>query len=65
MAVLCVDVGTTMVKAVMFDHEGREIKVARQGTVVNRRASGYSEQDMYSVWDAVVYTVRSLSLIHI
>jgi erythritol kinase len=60
MAVLCIDVGTTMVKAVMFDHEGREIKVARQSTVVHRRGPGYSEQDMYSVWDAVVYTVRSV-----
>ena len=60
MAVLCVDVGTSMVKAVMFDHEGREIKVARQGTVVHRRGAGQSEQDMYSVWDAVVYTVRSV-----
>ncbi len=60
MAVLCVDVGTSMVKAVMFDHEGREIKVARQGTVVHRRGPGQSEQDMYSVWDAVVYTVRSV-----
>ncbi len=60
MAILCVDVGTTMVKAVLFDHEGREMKVARQGTVVQRREAGFSEQDMYSVWDAVVYTVRSV-----
>jgi xylulokinase len=60
MAVLCIDVGTSMVKAVMFDREGREIKVARQGTIVHRRGPGQSEQDMYSVWDAVVYTVRSV-----
>ena len=60
MAVLCVDAGTTMVKAVMFDDEGRELKVARQATQVHRRAPGFSEQDMYSVWDAVVFTVRSV-----
>jgi xylulokinase len=60
MAVLCVDAGTSMVKAVVFDHEGREIKVARQGTIVRRPEPGHSEQDMYSVWDAVVYTVRSV-----
>jgi erythritol kinase len=60
MGVLCVDAGTTMVKAVMFDHEGRELKVARQATVVHRREGGVSEQDMYAVWDAVVYTIRSV-----
>ena len=60
MAVLCVDAGTTMVKAVMFDDEGRELKVARQATQVIRRSPGFSEQDMYSVWDAVVFTVRSV-----
>jgi sugar (pentulose or hexulose) kinase len=59
-AVLCVDAGTTMVKAVMFDHEGRELKVARQATVVRRGDRGFSEQDMYAVWDAVVYTIRTV-----
>ncbi|MCW2877623.1 MAG: carbohydrate kinase [Sphaerisporangium sp.] len=60
MAILCVDAGTTMVKAVMFDEDGRELRVARQATQVQRRLPGFSEQDMYSVWDAVVYTVRSV-----
>lgn len=60
MAYLSVDVGTSMVKAVMFDHEGREIIVARQSTVVHRGADGSSEQDMYSVWDAVVFTIRQV-----
>ncbi|MGN9839263.1 FGGY family carbohydrate kinase [Nonomuraea sp. H19] len=60
MAILCVDAGTTMVKAVMFDDEGRELQVARQATQVGRPRPGFSEQDMYGVWDAVVYTVRSL-----
>ncbi len=60
MAVLCVDAGTTMVKAVMFDDDGRELRVARQATEVHRRSPGFSEQDMYSVWDAVVFTVRSV-----
>lgn len=60
MGILCVDAGTTMVKAVLFDDEGRELRVARQATRVQRPAPGFSEQDMYSVWDAVVYTVRSV-----
>lgn len=60
MAVLCVDAGTTMVKAVMFDHEGRELAVARQATVVHRQEGGVSEQDMDSVWEAVATTIRSV-----
>ncbi len=60
MAYLSIDVGTTMVKAVMFDEAGREIKVARHGTVVQRGPGGASEQDMYSVWDAVVFAVRTV-----
>lgn len=60
MAILCVDVGTSMVKSVVFDGEGRELTLARQATVVVRRDAGFSEQDMYAVWDAVVYTVRSV-----
>lgn len=60
MAVLCVDAGTSMVKAVVFDDEGRELKVARQATVVNRSPGGRSEQNMDGVWDAVVRTIRSV-----
>ncbi len=60
MGVLCIDAGTTMVKSVLFDDEGREVKVARQGTVVAGPEPGWSEQDMYSVWDAVVHTVRQV-----
>lgn len=60
MAVLCVDAGTSMVKAVIFDEEGRELKVARQAVPTQHRAPGFSEQDMNGVWDAVVYTIRSV-----
>ncbi|WP_188195102.1 FGGY-family carbohydrate kinase [Nonomuraea sp. SYSU D8015] len=60
MAVLCVDAGTTMVKAVLFDEEGHELRVARQATQVRRGGPGFSEQDMDGVWDAVVSTVRAL-----
>lgn len=60
MAILCIDAGTSMVKAVMFDDEGREIQVARQLTVVHRGPGGSSEQDMYAVWDAVVFTARQV-----
>ena len=60
MTVLCVDAGTTMVKSVLFDEDGKELAVSRQPTVVSRPEPGHSEQDMYAVWDAVVHTVRSV-----
>jgi erythritol kinase (D-erythritol 1-phosphate-forming) len=60
MAVLCVDAGTTMVKAVIFDDEGRELTVARRATVVRRAPGGVSEQDMDAVWDAVVHTIGAV-----
>lgn len=58
MSVICVDAGTSLVKAVLFDRSGRELAVARQATVVERGPGGASEQDMDQVWDAVVHTVR-------
>jgi erythritol kinase (D-erythritol 1-phosphate-forming) len=60
-AILSVDAGTTMVKAVVFDGDGRELALARQATVVRRPRPGFSEQDMLSVWDAVVSTVRQVA----
>lgn len=60
MTVLCVDAGTTMVKAVLFDEEGVELAVERQATTIARRRPGWSEQDMDAVWDAVVHTIRSV-----
>jgi sugar (pentulose or hexulose) kinase len=54
MATICVDVGTSVIKTVAFDDRGSEIALARQETEVLRPASGFSEQDMYSVWDAAV-----------
>ncbi len=60
MAVICVDAGTTMVKAIGYDDEGNEVAVARSGATVLRPASGWAEQDMDAVWDAVVQTVRGV-----
>ncbi|XAS67686.1 FGGY-family carbohydrate kinase [Micrococcaceae bacterium Sec5.7] len=60
MAVICVDAGTTMIKAVGYDEEGTEVVVVRQSTSVARPRPGWAEQDMLSVWDAVVFTVRGV-----
>jgi xylulokinase len=61
MAIICVDAGTTMIKAIGYDEDGKESLVARQTTSVTRPAPGWAEQDMAAVWDAVVLTVRQVA----
>ncbi|MGN9838945.1 FGGY family carbohydrate kinase [Nonomuraea sp. H19] len=61
MAIICVDVGTTVIKAVGYDAAGVEAVVARRETVVSRPAPGHAEQDMGAVWDAVAATVREVA----
>jgi erythritol kinase (D-erythritol 1-phosphate-forming) len=60
MATICVDVGTSVIKTVAFDDRGTEIALAREESEVLRPAPGFSEQDMYSVWNAVALTVRTV-----
>ena len=60
MATICVDVGTSVIKTVAFDDRGTEIALAREESEVLRPAPGFSEQDMYSVWNAVASTVRAV-----
>ncbi|KAB8193573.1 carbohydrate kinase [Nonomuraea phyllanthi] len=61
MAIICVDAGTTVIKAVAYDDEGAEAFVARRETTVLRPAPGHAEQDMDAVWDAVAATVREVA----
>ncbi|WP_458084906.1 FGGY family carbohydrate kinase [Streptomyces malaysiensis] len=58
MSVLTVDVGTSVIKSVVFDAEGREVAVSRIATEVLRPRPGWAEQDMDAVWNGVVVTVR-------
>jgi erythritol kinase (D-erythritol 1-phosphate-forming) len=58
MATICVDAGTSVIKAVAFDDRGTETFVARQETEVLRPAPGFSEQNMSSVWEAAASTIR-------
>ncbi len=60
MPVVCVDAGTTLVKAVGFGDDGRELVVERQGVTVDRPFPGWAEQDMATVSDAVSTTVRAV-----
>jgi erythritol kinase len=60
MAWIAVDAGTSVIKAVVFNEDGREVALARENTVVLRPEPGWAEQSMESVWQAVVTTVRSV-----
>ncbi|NUP79268.1 MAG: carbohydrate kinase [Nonomuraea sp.] len=61
MTIICVDAGTTVIKAVSYDAAGAETAVARRETRVSRPAPGHAEQDMDAVWDAVVHAVREVA----
>ncbi|MEU8248042.1 FGGY-family carbohydrate kinase [Nonomuraea sp. NPDC048916] len=61
MAAICVDAGTTVVKAVGYDGTGAEVAIARRETGVSRPVPGWAEQDMGMVWDAVARTVRDVA----
>jgi erythritol kinase (D-erythritol 1-phosphate-forming) len=54
---VCIDAGTTVIKAVVFDAAGRELVVTRRDTAVRRPARERTEQDMDEVWEAVVGAV--------
>lgn len=60
MAWIAVDAGTSVIKAVAFDSEGREIALARERTEVLHPGAGFAEQSMDAVWNATVSTVRSV-----
>ena len=61
MASICLDVGTSLIKAVAFDEDGNELSVVRQPTEVLRPQPGFAEQDMGAVWDAVSGAVEELT----
>lgn len=61
MSAISIDVGTTVIKAVGYDDNGREAIVARQATTVSRPRSGWAEQDMDDVWEAVAQTVGEVA----
>ncbi|MEU7002900.1 FGGY-family carbohydrate kinase [Nonomuraea sp. NPDC046570] len=61
MAAICVDAGTTLIKAVGYDASGAEVALARREAGVIRRAAATAEQDMTAVWDAVAQSVREVA----
>lgn len=60
MSLICIDAGTTVIKAVRYDDSGREAGVARASTRILRPRAGWAEQDMAEVWTAAHDVVREL-----
>ena len=60
MAWLAIDAGTSVIKAVLFDHSGAELGAARESVVVSRTLPGYAEQDMDAVWGAVLTATEAV-----
>lgn len=58
MAAVCVDAGTTLIKAVGYDDDGAEAVVVRRMTTVSHPRPEWAEQDMNAVWNAVAECVR-------
>ncbi|RJL30128.1 carbohydrate kinase [Bailinhaonella thermotolerans] len=61
MAAICVDAGTTMIKAVGYDDHGRESAIARRPAGVDRPRAGWAEQDMDAVWETAAECVREVA----
>lgn len=61
MVAVCLDVGTSMIKAVAFDDQGTERALVRRATEVSRPQPGFAEQDMDAVWEAVSASVHEVT----
>ncbi|MGW5667419.1 FGGY family carbohydrate kinase [Micromonospora sp. NPDC003776] len=61
MAAICIDAGTTMIKAVGYDDRGREALVVRQPAHVLHPRPGWAEQDMIQVRDTAFGAVRAVA----
>ena len=62
MAWLAIDAGTSVIKAVVFSDDGRELSMVRRQTTVLRPQPNWSEQSMHEVWHAVAATVRNAAV---
>ena len=61
MIALCIDAGTSLVKCVAFDEDGRQVAVAARQTEVTHPVPGANEQDMDGVWAATCAVVREVA----
>ena len=61
---LGIDLGTTSVKTVLTDREGRVMATASQALAVSRPRPGWSEQDPEAWWTAAAATLDALKASH-
>lgn len=59
--IIGIDAGTSVIKAVAFDLDGRQIDVASTPNTVDLGAHGVAEQDMLRTWRDTAATLRLLS----
>lgn len=57
---LGIDNGGTMIKAAIFDLDGKEIAVASQNTPVIMPKEGYQERDVNDLWEINSETIRAV-----
>ena len=57
---LGLDVGTSVIKAVVFDLDGVEVAVAAVAVDVRSPRPGWAEQDMEAVWFAAARSISSV-----
>jgi sugar (pentulose or hexulose) kinase len=55
---LGVDVGTSVVKAVLFNDDGTQVAIASQSVVVDSPKPGWAEQDMMAVWEITASVIQ-------
>ena len=60
-AILGLDIGSTFVKAVVFDHRGRALVSAARSVPVRRPQSGWVERDALATWRTVADLVRRVT----
>ena len=60
MAWICIDAGTSVIKAVLLDASGTQLALSRASVPVLRPEVGHAEQDMEAVWRAVVSTTHEV-----
>ncbi len=58
--IIALDAGTSMIKAVAFDVQGRLIATESCPNVHHQAPGGRAEQDMRATWDAAAATIASL-----
>lgn len=55
---LGIDVGTTLIKSVLFDTNGEQLANASASVGLDHPNPGWAEQDMEAVWSATAETIR-------